>query len=714
MKNKKYNLNQLRISLFLVLVPFYFFSCNHPIKPMTATPPIAKIIPETLQIHGHTRIDNYFWLRDRENKEVIDYLNAENAYLDSALAHTVPLQKELFNEMKSRIKEDDQSVPYLMDGYFYYTRFETGKEYPIYCRKKGSLEATEEIMVNVNDLAKDTKYCQLGSLEVSENQELIAYSLDTNGRRIYTTYFKNLKTGQLLTDVITNNTGNLAWANDNKTVFYSRQDEQTLRSHQIYKHILGTNPSQDALIYEEKDETFSAYIGKTKSKAYLVIHASSTLSDESQILNANTPDAPFKVFLKREANHEYSIDHAGEHFYIRSNWNAKNFRLLKTTENQSSNKNEWAEIIPNRDQTLLEGFEVFKDFLVIEERNEGLIKLRIIGNQTDHYVNFGEPSYLATLSTNRDYNSKKLRYIYTSLTTPMTTFDYDMTARTKTLLKQQEVMDSKFKPENYKTERIYATAPDGVKVPISLVYHIGTKLDGTAPLYQYAYGSYGHSIDASFSSIRLSLLDRGFVFAICHIRGGEDMGRQWYEDGKLLKKKNTFTDFIACSEHLISQKYTNAQKLVANGGSAGGLLMGAIVNMRPDLYKAIIADVPFVDVISTMLDETIPLTTGEFDEWGNPKNKTYYDYILSYSPYDNVTPKAYPHILITTGLHDSQVQYWEPAKWVAKLRQTKTDNNRLYLKTNMDAGHGGASGRFKSIEEVALKYAFLFDILDIK
>jgi oligopeptidase B len=516
--------------------------------------------------------------------------------------------------------------------------------------------------------------------------------------------------------VIPNITGNIAWANDNQTIFYARQDLQTLRSHQIYRHTLGTDPAQDELVYEETDETFAVGIYRSKSKKYLIIASSSTLTSEAQILEASNPNGKFRLFLGREREHEYGIDHAGDTFYIRTNWQAKNFRMMEVTENQTTDKSKWKEVIPNRTDVLLEGFEVFKDFLVAEERKEGLMNLRIIKweDQSEHYVDFGEPTYAAGTGVNVNYNSKILRYGYTSLTTPSSTYDYNMETKEKTLLKQQEVVGGTFKPENYQAERIYATAQDGTKIPISLVYRKGTPKNGTAPLYQYAYGSYGYSLDASFSSTRLSILDRGFIFAICHIRGGEEMGRHWYEDGKLLKKKNTFTDFIACSEHLIKENYTSVERLVASGGSAGGLLMGAVVNLRPDLYKAIVADVPFVDVVTTMLDESIPLTTGEFDEWGNPKEKEYYDYMLSYSPYDNVTAKAYPNLLITTGLHDSQVQYWEPAKWVAKLRTLKTDNNLLLLKTNMDAGHGGASGRFEALKEIALEYIFLFEVLGVK
>jgi oligopeptidase B len=682
---------------------------------MIPTPPIAKIVPKELEIHGHKRIDNYYWLNNPENPEVIEYLKAENAYLDAVLGHTKDVQDKLFVEIKGRIKEQDESVPYKLDDYFYYTRYETGKEYAIYCRKKGNLASQEQIMLDGNELAKGHSYFSLGSLQVSYNQDIVAYTVDNVSRRIYTLYFKNLTTGETLQDVILSTTGNMTWANDNQTIFYSRQDLQTLRADKIYKHVLGTDSSEDELIFEEKDETFNTGVYRTKSKKYMVISSSSTLTTEAQILEANKPNEKFKLFLSREREHEYGIDHVGDKFYIRTNWLAKNFRMMEVAENYTNDRTYWKEVIAHRDDVLFEGFEIFKDFLVLEERKEGLMNLRIIKyDKTEHYVDFGEPTYAAGTGVNLDFNSKILRYGYTSLTTPTSTFDYDMENKQKTLLKQQEVVGSTFKPENYQSERIYATASDGIKVPISLVYKKGTPKDASAPLYQYAYGSYGYSMDAGFSSGRLSLLDRGFIFAICHVRGGEEMGRYWYEEGKLLKKKNTFNDFIACSEHLIKEKYTSTHRLVANGGSAGGLLMGAIANLRPDLYQIIVADVPFVDVVTTMLDESIPLTTGEFDEWGNPKEKEYYDYMLSYSPYDNVERKKYPNMLITTGLHDSQVQYWEPAKWVAKLRTLKTDHNLLLMKTNMEAGHGGASGRFEALKEVALEYAFIFDVLKIK
>ncbi|MCS7019621.1 MAG: S9 family peptidase [Cytophagales bacterium] len=679
-------------------------------------PPVAKVIPKTLIAHGHTRIDNYYWLNNREDTAVINYLKAENAYLDAVMQPTAALQEKLFHEMKSRIKEQDESVPYFLRGYHYITRYEQGGEYPIYTRKKGSLQAPEEIMLNVNEMAKGYAYYQVGGLTVSDDNRLLAYAVDTVSRRIYTLYFKDLQTGQTLPDVIANTTGNVAWAADSKTVFYTRQDLQTLRAFQIWKHVIGTHPQDDQLVYEEKDETFNVGVYRSKSNKYLFIASSSTLTTEVRFLDASQPNKPFTVFLPRERGHEYGIDHAGDKFYIRTNWQAENFRIMEADEKTCNNKQAWKEIIPHRADVFVESFDVFKNHMVVEERKEGLIRLRIrpwSNPSAEHYIDFGEPAYTAGLSSNPEFDTQILRYTYTSLTTPNSVYDYDMVNKTKKLLKQQEVLGG-FNREDYQTERLYATARDGVKVPISLVYKKGFQKNGKAPLLLYAYGSYGFSTDVYFSSNRLSLLNRGFAFAIAHVRGGQEMGRQWYENGKLLKKKNTFYDFIDCAKYLIAAQYTSPEHLYANGGSAGGLLMGAVANMAPELFKGIIADVPFVDVVTTMLDESIPLTTGEYDEWGNPNDKTYYDYMLSYSPYDNVERKAYPNMLVLTGLHDSQVQYWEPAKWVAKLRAMKTDNNLLLLRTNMEAGHSGASGRFAPLKEVALEYAFLLHLEGIR
>jgi oligopeptidase B len=679
-------------------------------------PPVAAIKPHTFKEHGNTRIDNYFWLKERENPEVIAYLNAENAYCDEMLKDTKADEETLFNELKARIKENDESVPYLDGGYYYYNKYVQGKDYAINFRKKGSLEGKEELLMDENERAKGHTYYDLGSLEISNDNNLLAYSEDTVSRRLYVIRFRDLTTGKEFEEVLQNTTGEAVWASDNKTVFYVDKDTETLMERKVYRHVIGTPQSKDVLVYEEKDEEFSLSIGKTKSKKYIEIVSNSTLSTEVLLLDADKPDGKFVPFLPREEDHEYSLTHDGVNFFVVTNWKAKNFRLMQTTTAFNKSKNDWAEVIAHRKDVLLEGLDIFKNFMVVEERKEGLLNMRFINRNTkeEHYLNFGEPTYTAYTSYNPEYDSDVIRYRYTSLTTPMSTYDYDMASRKKVLMKEQEVMGGGFSRENYISERVYAITADGVKVPISLVYRKGTPKDGSALLYQYAYGSYGSSMDAYFSTARLSLLDRGFVFAICHIRGGQEMGRLWYEDGKLLKKKNTFTDFIACSEFLIKEKYTSAEKLVASGGSAGGLLMGAISNMRPDLYKVIVADVPFVDVITTMMDSSIPLTTYEYDEWGNPNEKKYYDYMLSYSPYDQVKKQAYPNMLVTSGLHDSQVQYWEPAKWVAKLRTLKTDNNVLLFKTNMEAGHGGASGRFSALKEVAFEYNFVFYVLKIR
>ncbi|MBN1252415.1 MAG: S9 family peptidase [Bacteroidales bacterium] len=697
-----------------IAIIFLLFACtNNQTKKELPMPPKAEKIKHELTAHGHRRIDNYYWLNERENPKVIDYLNAENAYTKAVMEHTESFQKELFDEIVARIKKDDSSVPYKKNGYFYYTRYEKEGEYPIYCRKKDNMQAVEEILLNVNEMAKEYKYYQVGDLSVSEDNKILAFSVDTVSRRIYTIYFKNLETGELLKDKISVTAGNSTWANDNKTVYYSTKDSETLRVDKIFRHTIGSEQTQDKLIFEEKDETFGTYVYKTKSKKYLVIGSYSTLSTEYQIADANDNNPEFKVFQKRERDLEYDIYHFENKFYVKTNLDAKNFRLMETSENKTTKEN-WKEIIPNRNDVLLEGVDIFKNYLVLSERKNGLTELRII-NQSDkseYYLNFGEETYTAWTSTNIDFDTEILRYGYTSMTTPNSTFDFNMKSQEKTLLKMQEVLGD-FNHENYEAKRLYATATDGTKVPISLVYKKGLKLNGKNPLLLYAYGSYGYSMDPYFSSVRLSLLDRGFVFAIAHIRGGQEMGRYWYEDGKLLKKKNTFTDFIDCSEFLISEKYTNKDNLFAMGGSAGGLLMGAIANMRPDLYKGIVAQVPFVDVMTTMLDESIPLTTGEYDEWGNPNEKEYYDYMLSYSPYDQVKAQNYTNMLVTTGLHDSQVQYFEPAKWVAKLRDMKTDNNLLLLSINMETGHGGASGRFDQYKETALEYAFIFDLLGI-
>ncbi len=679
-------------------------------------PPIAKIIPFELEKHGNVRIDNYYWLNDRENPEVIDYLHKENEYYQKSTAHTQPFQKELFEEMKARIKEDDESVPYFYNGYFYITRFEIGKDYPIHSRKKGSLEAAEEILFDCNEMAKDFSYFNLNGISISEDNKWVSFGIDTVSRRQYTIHIKNLETNEILPLKIENTTGGATWANDNQTIFYSRKDEVTLRPDRIFKHKLGSDPAEDVVVYFEKDDTFNVSVYKSKSKKYLIITSESTLTSEYQILLAATPDEAFKVFQKRTRELEYSISHYEDSFYIVTNKDdATNFKLMKTPEDRTS-KEHWVDLIPHREEVLFEGIDIFKDYLVVSERSNGLNKIKIIpwdGSEA-YYLPFDIETYTAETTTNIDFDTEILRYVYQSMATPSSMIDFNMRTKEKVVLKEQQVLGGTFDKNNYIEERIWATAADGTKVPLSMVYRKEIKPNGKNPFLLYAYGSYGMNIDPYFSTTRLSLLDRGFIYAIAHVRGGEDLGRQWYEDGKLLKKKNTFTDFIDCSKYVIAQNYTSAEHLYAEGGSAGGLLMGAIANMAPEIYNGIIAQVPFVDVVTTMLDETIPLTTGEYDEWGNPNVKKYYDYMLSYSPYDNVEKKEYPHLYISTGLHDSQVQYWEPAKWVAKLRVYKTDTKQLYFDVNMDAGHGGASGRFEALKELAKEFSFLLDLEKIE
>lgn len=701
----------LALGLGLTSLIGVFFSAHLACQRAAAPqPPVAERVAKELTAHGQTRIDYYYWLRERDNPKVMEYLKAENDYLKAKMKPLEPLQEALFREIVGRIQQTDMSVPYRYQGYFYYTRFEGGKEYPIYCRKKGNLEAPEEVLLNVNELAEGQPYFHVTGLAVSADNSLLAYGADNVSRRLYTLRFKNLAMGENFAEEIPNTTGSAAWADDNRTVFYALKDTTTLRPYRIMKHVLGTDPASDKEVYVEADETFETSVYKSKSKKFIIIACESTLANEYWYLEANNPSGQFRVVQPREKELEYSIEHFGDKFYIRTNYQAKNFRLMEAPLTRTTKEN-WKEIIPHRDDCLLEDFEVFNNFLVVEERSGGLTRLRVIRwkDRAEHYLDFGEETYTASIGNNPEFETDWLRYDYSSLTTPNSTFDYHMGTREKKLMKQQEVLGG-FKPENYQAERLFAVAPDGVRVPISLVYRKGLVKNGDNPLLLYGYGSYGASTDPSFSSVRLSLLDRGFIFAIAHIRGGQELGRAWYEDGKLLKKKNTFTDFIACAEHLIAEKYTRPEKLFAMGGSAGGLLMGAVVNMRPDLFKGVVAAVPWVDVVTTMLDPSIPLTTSEYDEWGNPADKEFYDYMLSYSPYDNVESKAYPAMLVTTGLHDSQVQYWEPAKWVAKLREMKTDRNPLYLYTNMEAGHSGASGRFRRYRETALEYAFLLDL----
>ena len=674
--------------------------------------PKAKMIPVELEKHGDVRIDKYFWLRERENPEVIDYLTRENYYNEQMTAHTMPLQEKLFEEMKSRIKEDDSSVPYKLNGYWYITRYEIGKDYPIYSRKKGSLDAPEEVLFDVNEMAKGYDYYRLGGLNVSPDNKLMAFAVDTVSRRKYTIQIKNLETGEILPVKIKTTTGSSTWANDNKTLFYARKNSETLRSDKIYKHRLGTDPKKDELVFFEEDETFHTYVYKSKSDKYLIIGSDSTLTSEYRFLDANNPDGQFQVVQPRIRGVEYTVYHYEDHFYILTNKDgAHNFKLMKTPVTATGEEN-WVDIVTHSEDVLLEDIDIFKEYLVVSERSDGLNKIRVSRwDGTDAYfLPFDNETYTAYTSTNPDFDTEILRYSYNSLTTPTQVVDFNMRTREKDVKKEMEVLGADFRKENYVSERIWATARDGVKIPMTLVHKKGIEKDGSNPVLQYAYGSYGSTIDPYFSTARLSLLDRGFIFVLAHIRGGEYLGRKWYEEGKLFKKMNTFTDFVDCSLHLIKEKYTSAEHLYASGGSAGGLLMGVVANIAPQLYNGIIASVPFVDVVTTMLDETIPLTTGEYDEWGNPNVPEFYHYMKSYSPYDNVIAQDYPNMLVTTGLHDSQVQYWEPAKWVAKLRELKTDNNKLLFHINMEAGHGGASGRFEALKEVAEEYAFLLDL----
>ncbi len=686
------------------------------------TPPKARMSAHEMTMHGDRRVDNYYWMKlsdeqknaetpDDQTKEVVDYLDAENEYTSKMTKHLEGFQDKLYDEIVGRIKQSDKSVPYYKNGYYYLTRYDEGKEYPIYGRKKSSLESPEELLLDVNALAEGFDYYAARGLSVSPNNEILGYGEDTLSRRIYTLKFKDLKSGALLPDVIENTTGSMVWANDNKTVFYTRKDK-SLRSYKIFKHILGTSTDTDQEIYHEKDETFSTYVYKTKSQKYIVIGSFATLSSDFRILEADNPEGEFRLFQARERKHEYDISHYDGNWYIRTNKDgAKNFKVMITPENATSVEN-WKDFMGHKDDVLISGLEIFKNHLVVNERIEGITKVKV-ANWDDldnsHYIDFGEEAYMAYSTTNPEFDSDKVRIYFSSMTTPGTTYDYDMNSKKLELMKRQEVVGT-FNAEDYQSERFRVTAADGAQVPVSLVYKKGYKKDGSQPLLLYAYGSYGNSMDPYFSSVRLSLLDRGFAFAIAHIRGGQELGRQWYEDGKLFNKKNTFTDFIDVGQYLTKNGYTSSDKLFCMGGSAGGLLIGAVINMEPKLWKGAIAAVPFVDVVTTMLDETIPLTTGEYDEWGNPNDKAYYDYIKTYSPYDNVAKQEYPHLLVTTGYHDSQVQYWEPAKWVAKLREMKTDNNSLLLHTEMGAGHGGKSGRFQRYRETALEYAFLLDL----
>ena len=691
---------------------FIVTSCEK-LKESKIIPSKAKKIKKELTIHNDTRIDNYYWLRDREDPKVIKYLENENEYSDAVMKDTKKLQTKLYDEIVNRIKQEDESVPYKFNGYYYYTRFEKGNEHPIYCRKKGSLESKEEILLNENEMAKGFSYFHIADFSVSPDNKIIAYSVDTLSRRKYTIKFINLETSKLLKDNIPNTSGNIVWANDNKTIFYNVKDE-SLRPYKTVKHILRTDVKNDKTVYEEKDNTFYHTVSKSKSQKYILFCSESTLFTEYHILDANTPNGKLKIIQPRQKDLEYNVDHIGKYFYIRTNKDAKNFKIVRTDIDHLSQEY-WVDVIPAREDILISDFEIFNNYLVVKEFKNALPFIKILDfvNDKKYTIDIKEPAYTLWISTNTEGDSDILRYGYESMTTPSSIYDFNMVTKEKKLMKEEEVLGD-FDKNNYQTERLFATACDCTKIPISIVYRKGLKKNGKAPLLIYGYGSYGNNMPAYFSTVRLSLLDRGFVYAIAHIRGGQEMGRKWYEDGKLLKKKNTFYDFIDCTKYLVKEKYASPEKVFAMGGSAGGLLMGAISNMAPDLYTGIIAQVPFVDVVTTMLDESIPLTTGEYDEWGNPNIKKYYDYMLSYSPYDNVEAKEYPNMLITTGLHDSQVQYWEPAKWVAKLRDLKTDDNLLLIHINMDFGHGGASGRFEVYKEYALEYAFIFKILNIK
>ena len=681
---------------------------------MSKQPPIAKKIPFIHDKHGHQRVDNYQWMTRRDTPEVIEYLNAENEYYEQETSHTNDLKEKIFQEIKGRIKEDDESVPYLLNGYWYFSKMQTGESYPYYYRRKEGTDV-DELLFNVNELAQGHDFYKITSLNVSPDNKMITYGVDTVGRREYVIYIKNLETNEVFPETLEQTTGGAVWANDNKTLFFTRKDSQTLRANKIYKYRLGDAPQLNTLIFEEKEETFNCFVYKTMSERFIMIKSSSTLSDEVQFLNADQPEDAFKIVQKRQPNMEYSISHYQDKFYIMTNKDgATNFKVMTTDINTPQMEN-WEDLIPHDPKVLLEDIDIFDRYYVISDRFNGLNRIRIKAwdGTVDYFLPFKSETYTAYTSANFNYKTTKLRYTYNSLTTPPSVIEFDMETREEKVLKMQPIEDPDFSPKHYTSERLWATAIDGEKIPISMVYKKGLKKDGNNPLLQYGYGSYGATIDPYFSLSRLSLLDRGFVFAIAHVRGGEYLGREWYDNGKMFQKRNTFSDFIACSKFLISEKYTSANHLYASGGSAGGLLMGAIINMAPGLYNGILSAVPFVDVVSTMLDDSIPLTTGEYDEWGNPNHKDSYDYMLSYSPYDQVKKQNYPHILVTTGYHDSQVQYWEPAKWVAKLREHKTDDNKLYFKTDMDSGHSGASGRYDALKEVAIDFAFLLSLEEI-
>ena len=696
---------------YLLIIIIILHSCN--MKKNEITEPRAEKINKVMTMHNHQRVDEFYWLNERENPKVIDYLNAENNYRDSYMKDYKNLENELFEEIKSRIKEDDSSVPYLDNGYYYYTRYEKGKQYPIYCRKKDNLSKNEEILIDVNEMSRGHEYFRIGGIDISPNNKIMAYSVDTISRRLYTIHFKNLETGLEGSQSISNTSGGVSWANDNKTLFYNQKNIKTLRTEKVMRHTFDKN-KEDEEVYFEKDDEFNLYSYKSKSGKYIIINSGKTISDEIRFLDANKPNGNFKVFQKRIDGLEYSVDHLNDRWLIRTNINdAQNFKLMFCDENDTSSK-DWKEFIKHRDNVLLEGVEVFNDFLVITERENGQRRFNVISNKNSqsYIIDFEEQVFSAYSSVNIEMNTNKFRYGYSSMTTPNSTIEYDLIKKSKKILKEAEVLGGNFDKSNYESKLVWANARDGKKVPISMVYRKDKYIEGENPVLLYGYGSYGSTNSGGFSSVRLSLLDRGFVYAIAHIRGSQYLGRDWYEDGKMFNKKNTFWDFIDSAKYLGENKYVDEDQIFAMGGSAGGLLMGAVANMEPDIFKGIVAGVPFVDVVTTMLNEAIPLTTFEFDEWGDPKNEDSYYYMLSYSPYDQVEEKDYPAIFITTGYHDSQVQYFEPAKWIARLRNKRTNKEPLLMYCNMDAGHGGASGRFEAYKETAMEYAFLISLTE--
>jgi len=702
----------MKKNLFLIAVVITAMSCAGPSGRQELTPPLAEQIEKQLILHGDTRLDPFYWMNDRENPAVIRYLQEENAYREAMMAHISGLQKDLFDEMRGRIKEDDSSAPYFSNGYYYYTRYETGQEYPIYCRKKGSLDAEEEVLLDVNVLAEPHPYFRVGGFDVSLDNRLLAFTVDTVGRRRYTIMVKDLVGGDITPSAISEASGDVAWAADNATLFFTSIDPNTLRYERINRYHVHSGGAPEEVYYEEDDTYYYIGVSRSKDDRFLMIYSNSTLSNETRILEADNPTGSFRVFQPRQRDLRYTVYPYNNKFFVLTNDKALNFRLMETPLTTTAKSN-WREVIAHRDDVLLEGIELFNDFLVVQERSRGLQQMRVRQQSTgaEHYLEFAEEAYAAGISVNREMDAQVLRYSYTSLTTPASTYDYDMISRQHTLIKQQEVLGG-FNADNYETSRRYVPARDGVEVPLTILYRKGMQQNGNNPLLIYGYGSYGSSTNPRFNSNAISLLDRGFIYAIAHVRGGQDLGRQWYEEGKLLNKKNTFYDFIDCAQYLVDEKYTNPSLLFASGGSAGGLLVGAVANMAPELFKGIIAAVPFVDVVTTMLDETIPLTTAEWDEWGNPKDREYYDYMLSYSPYDNVVEQDYPNLYVTSGLHDSQVQYWEPTKWTAKLRIHNTGESVILLDTNMEAGHGGASGRFRRLEEITRQYAFMLDLVN--